>query len=204
MNLPLAEQHLDLLSLLVLQAGVVGSGAGYGIGQSIAVLSGVRKYDGLAPVSGGRCHGLGLPGQMPEELSLLLPGGEDEMPLDGHRPHLVLHQLRSKTAGQGGGIAHSRREKYKLGPGRSVFEPRYHASQPVPTLRILKHMHLVDDHSSNPAQALLCADHLVHPLVCACYDVCVKALGDPPALSHADAADSDADGCAKAQGIVGG
>ncbi|VVB68454.1 Uncharacterised protein [uncultured archaeon] len=75
-NLSRAKQLLDLLSLRILQAGMVGGGTGNSVGQSVAVLAGVGEDDSLAAVAGGRSQRLRLSGQLPQKLALFRPQGK--------------------------------------------------------------------------------------------------------------------------------
>ncbi len=121
MNPALSEELLDPLSLRILQAGMISRCARNGIGQGIAVLPGVGEDNALAAITGGRGQILGLPAKLPQQLSLLRAGGEYEMPLDCHRPYLVLHQSCAQTMGQGGRISHCGGEEDELGRRSGVL-----------------------------------------------------------------------------------
>ena len=89
--------------------------------------------------------------------------------------------------------------QFELGLGSGILQPGNHPRQPVPTLRILQHVHLIYDHCPHLAQVFFAADDLVYALICTGDDIGIKALGDLPAPPQPNAADSHPDGGLKSQ-----
>ncbi len=136
-----------------------------GVGNDVRPGPGVGEYDRLAVEALRGDAGVLLGAEALDRRDLLLALDEEEVPLEGNRPVVVPDERCPQFLCEHIGDPDGGREVQELGLRGKVLHPRDQAVQAVSPVRVLEHLHLVDDHRPDRREPLPRTDEVVDPLV---------------------------------------
>ncbi len=136
-----------------------------GIGNDVGSRTGMGEDNRLTMEALRRDPGIFLGAEALDGRYLLLVLDKDEVSFEGYRPVIVPDKRSTQFLCEYLRDPDSSREVEELGFRGKVLQPRNQTVKAVTTVRILEHLHLVDDHGPDGREPLSGPDKVVHTLI---------------------------------------